>query len=173
MKHGFRKPSIKKSIAARTVGNAKRNLKRALTPSYGRKGMGIFHPSRSAYNKIYRQTTLGINDLNTSNYNEKNNMNVSNNIKTITSDLIGVYSIIAILICIGIGGIVWFLNECFGPCEHEWKYVSYKHDYQCEKCRELKSQNQCIHNWEIIENSSNWYQRKCTECGKYETEKRF
>lgn len=173
MKFGMRKPSLKKSIAAKTVGKAKRNMKRILTPYYGRKGMGVFHPGRSAYNKLYKQTTFGINDLSKSNHYEQNNINVSNNVKMIESALIVTYSIIAILVCIGIGGIVWFIKECFGPCEHEWEYVSYKYDYQCSKCRELKSQNSCIHNWEVIENSSNWYQRKCTNCDKYETEKRF
>ena len=64
MKYGFRKPSIKKSIAARTTGKAKRNLKKAIFPAYGNKGMGIFHPIRTSYNKLYKQTTFGINNKN-------------------------------------------------------------------------------------------------------------
>ena len=40
MKFGMRKPSLKKSIAARTTGRAKRALKRLLIPGYGKKGMG-------------------------------------------------------------------------------------------------------------------------------------
>lgn len=64
MKHGFRKPSFRKSIAARTVGKAKRQLMKELIPGYGTKGMGIIHPIRSAYNKLYHETTFGINDLN-------------------------------------------------------------------------------------------------------------
>lgn len=38
MKVGIRKPSIKKSISARTTGKAKRKLKRITNPFYGKKG---------------------------------------------------------------------------------------------------------------------------------------
>ena len=41
MKFGFRTPSIKRSISARTTGRAKRAIKRAIIPGYGRKGMGF------------------------------------------------------------------------------------------------------------------------------------
>lgn len=37
MKFGIRKPSIRKSISARTIGKAKRNLKKAIIPGYGKK----------------------------------------------------------------------------------------------------------------------------------------
>ena len=47
MKFGFRKPSIKRSISARTTGQAKRAIKRALIPGYGKRGMGILHPKKS------------------------------------------------------------------------------------------------------------------------------
>lgn len=40
MKVGIRKPSIKKSIKARTTGKAKRVVKKAVIPGYGKKGMG-------------------------------------------------------------------------------------------------------------------------------------
>lgn len=40
MKFGVRTPSLKKSISARTTGRAKRPIKRALIPGYGRKGRG-------------------------------------------------------------------------------------------------------------------------------------
>ncbi len=40
MKFGMRKPSIKKSIKARTTGKAKRKVKKALIPGYGKKGIG-------------------------------------------------------------------------------------------------------------------------------------
>lgn len=64
MKFGFRKPSLKKSFKARTTGRAKRKIKRALIPGYGKKGMGwIKNPKRAAYNKIYRKTTKSIFDL--------------------------------------------------------------------------------------------------------------
>ena len=37
MKFGMRKPSIKKSIAARTTGRAKRSVKKAIIPDYGKR----------------------------------------------------------------------------------------------------------------------------------------
>lgn len=64
MKHGFRKPSLSKSIAARTVGRAKRQLMKSVIPGYGTKNSSIFNPSKKAYNKLYHDTTFGISDLN-------------------------------------------------------------------------------------------------------------
>ena len=53
MKFGYRKPSIKKRIAARTTGKAKRKIKKALIPGQGKKGMGwVKSPKRAAYNKV-------------------------------------------------------------------------------------------------------------------------
>lgn len=64
MKVGIRKPSIKKSISARTTGKAKRAIKKALIPGYGKKGTGwIKNPKKVAYNKIYNKTTFGLKDL--------------------------------------------------------------------------------------------------------------
>ena len=64
MKFGMRKPSFKKSFKARTTGRAKREIKRALIPGYGKKGMGwIRNPKKAMYNKIYRKTTFSIFDL--------------------------------------------------------------------------------------------------------------
>lgn len=63
MKFGMRTPSLKKSISARTTGRAKRSLKRALIPGYGKKGMGVLHPRKALYNKMYRKTTFGLKDL--------------------------------------------------------------------------------------------------------------
>lgn len=37
MKFGMRKPSLKKSIAARTTGKIKRSIKKTLIPEYGKK----------------------------------------------------------------------------------------------------------------------------------------
>ena len=37
MKFGMRKPSIKKSISARTTGKIKRSIKKAIIPGYGKK----------------------------------------------------------------------------------------------------------------------------------------
>ena len=64
MKFGMRKPSLKRSIKARTTGRAKRVVKRALIPSYGRKGMGfIKNPKKSMKNAVYKRTTFSIWDL--------------------------------------------------------------------------------------------------------------
>ncbi len=64
MKIGMRKPSLKKSIKARTTGKAKRKLKKALIPGYGKKGIGwLKDPKKAAYNKAYKKTTFSIFDL--------------------------------------------------------------------------------------------------------------
>lgn len=64
MKIGMRKPSIKKSISARTTGKAKRAIKKALIPGYGQKGSGwIKNPKKAAYNKVYNKTTFSILDI--------------------------------------------------------------------------------------------------------------
>ena len=64
MKFGMRKPSLKKSLSARTKGRAKRAVKKALIPGYGKKGTGfIKNPKKAIYNKIYRKTTFSIFDL--------------------------------------------------------------------------------------------------------------
>lgn len=61
---GLRKPSLKKSIKARTTGRAKRAIKRKVIPGYGRKGMGwLRDPKRAAYNAVYRRTTVGLGDV--------------------------------------------------------------------------------------------------------------
>lgn len=64
MKFGIRKPSIKKSIKSRTTGKAKRKVKKALVPGYGKKGIGyVKNPKKSIYNKVYKKTTFSIWDL--------------------------------------------------------------------------------------------------------------
>jgi len=64
MKFGVRKPSLKKSIKARTTGKIKRKVKSSVNPLYGKKGMGyVKNPERSVYNRIYNKTTVGINPL--------------------------------------------------------------------------------------------------------------
>ena len=63
MKIGMRKPSIKKSIKARTTAKAKRAVKRAVNPLYDKKGMGwVNDPKKAAYNKVYEKTTFSIFD---------------------------------------------------------------------------------------------------------------
>jgi len=63
MKFGIRKPSIAKSFSARTRGRATRAVKKALIPGYGKKGMGILHPKKALYNKVYRKTTVSLWDM--------------------------------------------------------------------------------------------------------------
>ena len=59
MKVGMRKPSIKKSISARTTGKVKRKLKRVANPFYGKKGMGwAKNPKKALSNKTYKKTTV-------------------------------------------------------------------------------------------------------------------
>lgn len=64
MKIGLRKPSLKKSLKARTTGRAKRAVKRAVIPGYGRPGMGwLRDPKRAARNAVYRRTHFSVWDL--------------------------------------------------------------------------------------------------------------
>lgn len=60
MKIGIRKPSLKRTIKARTTGALKRKVKGSVNPLYGKKGMGILHPQRAIYNKVYRKTTFDL-----------------------------------------------------------------------------------------------------------------
>lgn len=60
----IRKPSLKKSISARTTGKAKRAVKKAVIPGYGKKGMGwVKNPKKAAYNKVYNKTSVSIFDI--------------------------------------------------------------------------------------------------------------
>lgn len=64
MKIGMRKPSVKKSLKARTTGKAKRKVKKALVPGDGQKGMGfVKNPKKAVYNKVYKKTTFSLWDL--------------------------------------------------------------------------------------------------------------
>ncbi|MDK4449761.1 MULTISPECIES: hypothetical protein [Enterococcus] len=64
MKMGMRKPSIKKSISARTTGKAKRAVKKSINPMYGKKGVGFAKsPTKSVKNKVYKKTTFSFWDL--------------------------------------------------------------------------------------------------------------
>lgn len=64
MKYGVRKPNLKKSIKARTAGKVKRQVKKAINPLYGKKGMRIVNdPKKAAYNAVYNRTTVGVSDI--------------------------------------------------------------------------------------------------------------
>lgn len=61
MKVGVRKPSINKSISAKTQGKMTRDLKGAVDPTYGRKGVGMIkNPTRSIKNRVYNRTTFSL-----------------------------------------------------------------------------------------------------------------
>lgn len=78
MKFGIRKPSIKKSLKARTTGKLKKKMKRAVNPFYGKKGMGfITNPKKAIYNKVYNKTT--VDSRNVLNINKKEKIKVNNN----------------------------------------------------------------------------------------------
>ena len=64
MRIGMRKPSVKRLIKARTTDRAKRAVKRAVIPGYGRRGMGfVKNPKRAVKGAIYRRTTFSVWDL--------------------------------------------------------------------------------------------------------------
>lgn len=64
MKIGFRTPSVKKSVKARTTGKIKRSVKKSVNPLYGKKGTGyITDPKKAVYNKVYNKTTFGAKDV--------------------------------------------------------------------------------------------------------------
>lgn len=64
MKFGMRTPNFKKSFRARTTGRAKRAVKKALIPGYGKKGMGwIRDPKKAMYNKVYNKTSFSLWDV--------------------------------------------------------------------------------------------------------------
>ncbi len=52
MKLGMREPSFKRSIKARTTGKAKRAIKKAVLPGYGKRGIGL----SDAPKMVYRST---------------------------------------------------------------------------------------------------------------------
>ena len=82
MKFGIRKPSIRKSIKARTTGKIKRNMKKAINPFYGKKGMGLINnPKKAIYNKVYNKTTVGLGSIINTNKKEKTKVNNIQSIK--------------------------------------------------------------------------------------------
>lgn len=61
MKYGVRKPSVRKSVSARTTGRLTRTANRSINPYYGKKGMGWVNDShRAAYNKVYYKGTISL-----------------------------------------------------------------------------------------------------------------
>ena len=61
MKWGFRKPSLRKRIAART--SWKRYVRHSLGLKAPRGWGWLTNPRRAAYNRLYSRTTFGLGDL--------------------------------------------------------------------------------------------------------------
>jgi hypothetical protein len=61
MKFGMRKPSLKKSIAART--SVKRYIRHSLGLKAPRGWGWLTNPKKAAYNRVYNRTTFSIFDL--------------------------------------------------------------------------------------------------------------
>lgn len=85
----MRKPSVKKSFKSRTTAKYKRAAKRAINPTYGKKGMGLINdPKKSVYNKVYNKTTFGLDDVISSSKNKteyKSNLNAEQEGNLVTS----------------------------------------------------------------------------------------
>ncbi|MBI3734254.1 MAG: hypothetical protein HY259_12490 [Chloroflexi bacterium] len=61
MRFGFRRPSIRKRIAART--SWKRYVRHSLGLKAPRGWGWLTNPRRALYNRVYRRTTFGIEDV--------------------------------------------------------------------------------------------------------------
>lgn len=77
MKIGLRTPSLEKSFKAKTTGHAKRAMKRAVIPAYGKKGTGfIKNPKKAMYNKIYQKVSVdGLASIRNVSSNSKSSVN--------------------------------------------------------------------------------------------------
>jgi tetratricopeptide (TPR) repeat protein len=110
MKFGFRTPSIKKRIAART--SVKRYVRHNLGVKMP-KGLGVLsNPKKALYNKVYNKTTWGVEDLIST---SKNSRAYSSNIpfqKTSPKDDASGNSSLFFLIFIGL--IALFFNTLVG-----------------------------------------------------------
>lgn len=75
----FRKPSIKKSLAAKYKGSYTRKIKKSLIPGYGTKTAGWLHPKRKLYNKVYYRTSMDTRKVIARALTNKKRQNVSKN----------------------------------------------------------------------------------------------
>lgn len=58
MKYGFRRPSVRRRIAART--SVKRYVRHSLGAKVPRGYGWITNPKKAAYNRVYNRTTIGL-----------------------------------------------------------------------------------------------------------------
>lgn len=108
VKVGIRKPSWKKSVAARTKGQFTRSVKRAIIPGYGKRGAGWAHPKRKLYNKAYSKTTISAKDFATGKY--KNRGRRSSAVNSNSSIHLGCMGTVALAILITIGIHYWYIS---------------------------------------------------------------
>ena len=117
----FRKPSLKASFKARTTGRAKRVVKRAIIPGYGKKGTGfIKNPKRSMYNAVYHRTSI---DTLKPIKNKKRTTQGQGNQQSSSSCLWWIFWIVILILCLAnihialgillVCGVVWLLVKLF------------------------------------------------------------
>ena len=117
----FRKPSLKASFKARTTGRAKRAVKRAIIPGYGKKGTGfIKNPKRSMYNAVYHRTSIDtLKPIN----NKKRTTQGQGSQQSSSSCLWWIFWIVILILCLAnihitlgillVCGVVWLLVKLF------------------------------------------------------------
>ncbi|MCT3585618.1 hypothetical protein EFR95_04470 [Lactobacillus amylovorus] len=117
----FRKPSLKASFKARTTGRAKRAVKRAIIPGYGKKGTGfIKNPKRSMYNAVYHRTSI---DTLKPIKNKKRTTQGQGSQQSSSSCLWWIFWILILILCLAnihitlgillVCGVVWLLVKLF------------------------------------------------------------
>ena len=117
----FRKPSLKASFKARTTGRAKRAVKRAIIPGYGKKGIGfIKNPKRSMYNAVYHRTSI---DTLKPIKNKKRTTQGQGSQQSSSSCLWWIFWIVILILCLAnihitlgillVCGVVWLLVKLF------------------------------------------------------------
>lgn len=117
----FRKPSLKASFKARTTGRAKRAVKRAIIPGYGKKGTGfIKNPKRSMYNAVYYRTSI---DTLKPIKNKKRTTQGQGSQQSSSSCLWWIFWIVILILCLAnihitlgilaVCGIVWLIVRLF------------------------------------------------------------
>lgn len=117
----FRRPSLKASFKARTTGRAKRAVKRAIIPGYGKKGTGfIKNPKRSMYNAVYHRTSI---DTLKPIKNKKRTTQGQGSQQSSSSCLWWIFWIVILILCLAnihitlgilfVCGVVWLLVKLF------------------------------------------------------------